>query len=67
MHLRERIEERLKKLADDPVPSDAKFLGRIDGEKIFPFPDRGLPGLIQGQGARKNSPYYENRQETKGV
>jgi mRNA interferase RelE/StbE len=34
--LRERIEERLKRLAHDPVPSDAKYLGRDeDGDKCF--------------------------------
>ncbi len=36
-HLRERIEKRLQRLADDPVPSDAKFLGRDKGEKLFRY------------------------------
>ena len=34
-HIRERIYSALKKLKDNPVPSDAKFIGRDDGEKIF--------------------------------
>ena len=36
-HLKERIENRLKKLAENPVPSDAKFVGRDEGEKIFRY------------------------------
>ena len=37
-HLRQRIETRLKKLADIPIPSDAKFITRdIDGDKIFRY------------------------------
>ncbi len=37
-HIRERIIERLKRLAEDPIPSDAKFIGRDeDGEKIFRY------------------------------
>ncbi|MBI2549194.1 type II toxin-antitoxin system RelE/ParE family toxin [Candidatus Woesearchaeota archaeon] len=37
-HLRLRIEERLKKLKDNPIPSDAKFIGRDEmGEKIFRY------------------------------
>lgn len=36
MHLRERIEKRLKKLAEVPIPSDAKFITRDkDGESVF--------------------------------
>jgi len=31
----ERIEERLKKLKENPVPSDAKFIGREDSDKVF--------------------------------
>ena len=36
-HVRERIEERLKRLAENQVPSDAKFIGRIDGDKFFRY------------------------------
>ena len=37
-HLKERIEERLKNLSGNPVPSDAKFIGRDkDGNKIFRY------------------------------
>ena len=36
-HLRERIVDRLKRLAVDPVPTDAKFLGRDEGEKVFRY------------------------------
>ena len=34
-HLSERIEERLKILANDPVPHDSKFIGRHEGDKVF--------------------------------
>lgn len=30
-----RVKRRLKRLANDPVPSDANFIGRISGEKVF--------------------------------
>lgn len=36
-HLRERIEKRLKNLKINPVPSDSKFVGRHNGEKIFRY------------------------------
>ena len=35
--IKKRIEERLKKLKDNPVPSDTKFVGRYKGEKIFRY------------------------------
>lgn len=35
-NIKDRITERLKKLADDPVPSDSRFIGRDDsGDAIF--------------------------------
>ena len=36
-HLCERIKDRLKNLADNPVPSDAKFICRDNGDKIFRY------------------------------
>ena len=33
----ERIKERLKKLGEIPIPSDAKFMGRDLGEKVFRY------------------------------
>ena len=36
-HLFKRIKERLKRLEENPVPSDAKFIGREDGDKIFRY------------------------------
>ena len=33
----ERIKERLKKLGDNPIPSDSKFIGRQDHDKIFRY------------------------------
>lgn len=36
-HLKERIENTLKRLENNPVPSDAKFVGREGGEKIFRY------------------------------
>ena len=36
-HVRERIEERLRKLGEEPVPSDAKFIYREDEDKVFRY------------------------------
>ncbi|MBI5072556.1 type II toxin-antitoxin system RelE/ParE family toxin [Candidatus Woesearchaeota archaeon] len=36
-HIRERIEERLKRLAGIPIPSDAKFIERTDNGKMFRY------------------------------
>lgn len=36
-HLRERIENTLKRLENNPVPRDARFIGRESGEKIFRY------------------------------
>lgn len=34
-HLQERIKLGLKKLENDSVPPDAKFIGRHEGDKVF--------------------------------
>src|SRR3989338_7096727 len=35
-HISERIKQTLKsKLSENPVPSDAKFIGRHEGETVF--------------------------------
>lgn len=36
-HIRERVEERLRKLGEEPMPSDAKFITREGGDKIFRY------------------------------
>ncbi|MBI2144092.1 type II toxin-antitoxin system RelE/ParE family toxin [Candidatus Woesearchaeota archaeon] len=36
-HIRERIEERLRNLGFNPVPSDTKFITREDKDKIFRY------------------------------
>jgi len=36
-HIKERIENTLKRLENNPIPSDAKFIGREGGEKIFRY------------------------------
>lgn len=36
-HIRDRIEERLRKLGIIPVPKDAKFIERENNEKIFRY------------------------------
>jgi len=37
-HIKERIETALKRLNENPVPSNSKFIGRDEGgEKIFRF------------------------------
>ncbi len=34
---RNRIENRLRNLKDNPVPSDAKFIYRDNGDKVFRY------------------------------
>ena len=36
-HIKKRIENTLKRLENNSVPSDAKFIGRESGEKIFRY------------------------------
>ena len=36
-HIKERIENRLIRLKDNPIPNDAKFIGRENGEMIFRY------------------------------
>jgi len=36
-HLRTRIEERLKNLVENPIPSDSKFIGRHESDKVFRY------------------------------
>ncbi len=36
-NIKDRIEERLKKLGDVPIPSDAKFIGRESNDKVFRY------------------------------
>ncbi len=36
-HIKERIESTLKRLEQNPVPSDAKFIGRDEEEKVFRY------------------------------
>lgn len=36
-HIKERIENTLKRLEANPVPSDAKFIGRDSNEKMFRY------------------------------
>ena len=36
-HVRDRLEERLKRLGEEPVPSDAKFICRDNGDKVFRY------------------------------
>ncbi len=36
-NLKERIEKSLKRLEQNPVPSDAKFIGREGNEKVFRY------------------------------
>ena len=37
LHIKDRIESTLKRLENNPVPSDARFIGREGGEKIFRY------------------------------
>jgi len=34
---KERIEKRLRKLENNPVPSDSKFIGRDNNEMVFRY------------------------------
>jgi len=36
-NIRERIENRLRNLKDNPVPSDSKFIGREKGLMLFRY------------------------------
>ena len=37
-HIKERIEKTLKRLENNPIPSDSKFIGRDDNnDKIFRY------------------------------
>lgn len=36
-HIKDRIEKRLKKLSNNPMPKDSKFMGRDSGDKIFRY------------------------------
>ena len=35
--IKQRIEQTLKRLENNPVPSDTKFIGRLEGDKIFRY------------------------------
>ena len=37
VYISERIKERLRRLSEIPIPSDAKFIGREEGDKIFRY------------------------------
>lgn len=37
VYVNDRIRTRLKKLAENPIPSDAKFIGRDQGDKLFRY------------------------------
>ena len=45
--VRERIRKRLRRLEEDPVPSDAKFIGRHQGEKVFRYRIGGYRALYK--------------------
>jgi len=36
-HIKERIEGRLRNLAQEPVPHDAKFISRDNNDKVFRY------------------------------
>jgi len=36
-HIKERIKERLRKLGENPIPSDAKFICRDNEDKVFRY------------------------------
>lgn len=36
-HIKGRILNRLRRLSENPIPTDSKFLGREEGEKLFRY------------------------------
>jgi mRNA interferase RelE/StbE len=36
-NVQDRILNRLKKLETNPIPKDSKFIGRLEGDKIFRY------------------------------
>ena len=46
-HLSNRIEERLKNLAENTMPSDSKFIGRHEGDKVFRYRIGGYRALYK--------------------
>jgi len=52
-HLSNRIEERLKNLAENPVPHDSKFIGRHEGDKVFRYRIGGYRALYKVKGKEK--------------
>jgi len=36
-HIKERIKERLRKLGENPIPNDAKFICRDNEDKVFRY------------------------------
>ncbi len=62
-HIRDRIEERLKRLAEVPIPSDAKFIAREDkGAKLFRYRIGDFRALYLVQDAEKIRSDYKDRQ-----
>lgn len=53
-HISKRIEQRLKRLGENPIPSDAKFIGRDDnGDTIFRYRAGDYRALYKVKGKEK--------------
>ena len=52
-HIKNRIEERLKRLGENPFPSDSKFIGRFEGNKVFRYRMGGYRALYKVKEAEK--------------
>ncbi len=46
-HIKERIEERLRNLSENQVPSDAKFICRDNNDKVFRYRIGGFRALYK--------------------
>lgn len=46
-HIRDRIKDRVRKLSETPIPTDAKFIGRDKGDKIFRYRIGGYRALYK--------------------
>ncbi|HIH34634.1 MAG TPA: type II toxin-antitoxin system RelE/ParE family toxin [Nanoarchaeota archaeon] len=44
-YIAKRVLERIERLKENPVPSDAKFMGRDSGEKVFRYRIGGYRAL----------------------
>jgi mRNA interferase RelE/StbE len=52
-HISKRIEQRLKRLEENPIPSDAKFICRDEGDTVFRYRIGDYRALYKVKGKEK--------------